>query len=274
MKKIILLLSLIIFSINSFAQDYELILEDIKKNIDSPEHALKIGQHLHNNKNNIKDIKESLRHASIINRDKRDSIIKFAENAGIVDKVEINEWISQSNTYNEIVNQLKKSVSGIDKEISYSTYRCDGIEDLIYSPNPINQFKRPLKISDVSAYQDFIRFTYNKNIKIIQVPDYESVINHVSFKENINFSLVEEKFIKNNATSVSMYNKVNINDKVYYMFPYKIYPYPSNNLEELTAYEYGWFALNLKLVGRFTPEIVTTYKKLFRRNASLCLYSK
>lgn len=274
MRKIIILLSLIMFSINSFGQNYELILEDIKKNIDSPEYAIKIGQHLHNNKNNIKDIKESLRHASIINRDKRDSIIKFAENAGIVDKVEINEWISQSNTYADIVNQLRRSVSDIDKEISYSSYRCNGVENLIYSPNAINQFQRNLKISDVSANQDFIRFKNKEDYKIVHIPNPESVINHISFKENIKFSLIEEKFIFNNATSVSMYNKVSLNNKVYYMFPYNMYTYPSNNLEELTAYEYGWFALNLKLVGRFTPEILNTYKKLFKRNASLCLYSK
>lgn len=274
MKKIIMIFTCMLLSATAHSADYKLIIEDIKRNLNVDGHYIKVGQYLYLNDSNVEDIKESLRQASIINGRERERILFFTEKAGLINKVERKEWLEQANTYNEIVKKLKRSVVDVDKELSYTTYSCDGIEDMIYYPNAINQFERALKISDVSAYQDFIRFFNDENIKIIQTPNPNSVIEHVSNKENIKLTMIEEKFIYNNATSVSMYNKVSLNDKVYDMFPYQMYDYPASKLEDLTALEYAWYALNLKLVGRLTPQIYNTYKKLFRRNASLCLYSK
>lgn len=261
-------------SFNVYANTYEQILLDIKRNIEDKEHAVKVGQHLKYNKEMTLPVKESLRQGVIINSKKRDFIIDYMENAGLINKTERLEILNQVNTYNEIVKKMKDDVKDIDIEMSYSGYRCTKIESKIYDPNVIVPFKRNLKISDVSAHQDFFKFYSNRNILITHVPNIENVIDHISYKEGVKFTDLEKKLIYNNGTAVSMYSKVNMKDKTYYMFPYKIFTYETNDLAELTTLEYAYFGLNLKLAGLLTPEIYQTHKKIFRRNASLCLYSK
>ena len=66
---------------------------------------------------------------------------------------------------------------------------------------------------------------------------------------------LEEKFIINNATAVSMYPKVVNGDKTYLMFPYKMFPYPAANLSEQTMLEYAYFALkNATGLSSMRPE--------------------
>lgn len=268
-----------IIPVSSFAENYELIIEDIKKNIDVENYHLKVGEYLYLNKKYVKDIKESLRQASIINFPQRAKLITFSERIGIIDKVESMEWFKQADIYKEIFNKLKLSVNDIDKELSYTTFRCTGVEDTLYAPNKLMHFTRDLRMSDVSAYQDFVKFMDKENITIRHIPSSENIITYVSAKENIRFSLIEKKFIYNNATAMPIYKTVSLNDKEYSMFPYQmypydIYPYEKKTLADLTALEYAWFALNLRLVNKLTPETFTNYKKAFKRNASLCLYSR
>lgn len=273
LKKISYLLVFILSS-KLYASGYENVLLDIKRNIDNPDYAITLGQHLKNNKADILPIKESLRHAVIINNQNRSKIVYLMEKSAMINKLEKDQLLEQVNTYQEIVNRLEESVRNIDIEISYTTYSCSKIESRIYEPNVLIPFKRRLKISDVSSYQDFGRFNGNQNILITHVPSVDKVISHIENKELINLKDFEQSFVYNNATATSMYSKVQNGKDTYYMFPYKLYPYETNDLSKLTALEYGYFALNLKLVGLLTPEIYNTFKKIYRRNASLCLYSK
>lgn len=273
LKKISYLLVFILSS-KLYASEYENVLLDIKRNIDNPDYAITLGQHLKNNKADILPIKESLRHAVIINNQNRSKIVYLMEKSAMINKLEKDQLLEQVNTYQEIVNRLEESVRNIDIEISYTTYSCSKIESRIYEPNVLIPFKRRLKISDVSSYQDFGRFNGNQNILITHVPSVDKVISHIENKELINLKDFEQSFVYNNATATSMYSKVQNGKDTYYMFPYKLYPYETNDLSKLTALEYGYFALNLKLVGLLTPEIYNTFKKIYRRNASLCLYSK
>jgi hypothetical protein len=126
----------------------------------------------------------------------------------------------------------------------------------------------------VSAYQDFLQFYNASNVVITTVPSAQKVVDYVKEQSRIKMIGLEEKFIMNNATAVSMYPKVVSGDKTYLMFPYKMFPYPAANLSEQTMLEYAYFALNLKLVGRLTPEIYQTFNKIYRRNASFCLYAQ
>lgn len=273
--KYLLFLLCITFISNTYAieNENENLFLEIKRNITDKDYAIKLGQHLSKNEKLVIPVKESLRQAVIINSQNRNNVISFMESAGLINKTEREQILNQITTYNEIVKEFNNSVSDIDIERSYTSYNCTRIENNMYQPNVIVPFKRNLKISDVSAYQDFIRINSN-TINIVQIPDVNSVIDHISEKENISFRDFEKTFIFNNSTSISMYVKVNNGNKTYDMFPYRIYPYESNDLAELTALQYGYFALNLKLVGLLTPEIYVTFKKIYRRNAALCLYSK
>jgi hypothetical protein len=274
MFKFILYSLIVMAGYGLYASEYENVLLDIKRNIDNPEYAIKLGQHLSKNPADILPIRESLRHSVIISSVNRERLLSLMENSAIINKLEKEELLKQVDVYKEIVSKLENSVSNIDIELSYTTYSCSNIESRIYEPNVVMPFKRKLKISDVSAHQDFGRFAITQNILIVHVPSVDKVISHIENKELINLKNFEQIFVYNNATATSMYSKVENGKDTYYMFPYKLYPYETNNLSKLTALEYGYFALNLKNVGLLTPEIYNTFKKIYRRNASLCLYSK
>lgn len=275
MKRILMALGLLISTTlaQAYPQNIENILLDAKNNLDNENYYIQLGTYIKENKDQQLIIKEALRHAAIVNSQNRDKILDLMTKSTLINQQEKVAIENQVNIYQSIVFDFKKNVAGIDINKSYTGYDCKGIESRIYDLNTINPFKRGLRISDVSAYQDFLQFFNNPNVVITTIPSAKAVIDYVKQNTKVKFINLEEKLIANNATAVSMYTKVSDGRNTYLMFPYRLYPYEASNLSELTMMEYAYFALNLKLVGRLTPEIYQTFTKIYRRNAAFCLYS-
>lgn len=276
MKKLLLSMCIALTTTSVFAGNEKVtsILMETQKNLGNKDYAMQLGQFLKNDKEKKLIVKESLRHTAVVNSDHRDDALNMLFDSGLIDQRERNQIEEQSKSYNDIVFQFKQNVSKIDVEKSYTSYSCNGIEQRLTDMNAIVPFKRQLRITDVSAYQDFLQFHNASNVVITTVPSAQKVIDYVKDQSRIKMIGLEEQFIKNNATAVSMYPKVINGDKTYLMFPYKMFPYPATSLSEQTLLEYAYFALNLKLVGRLTPEIYQTFNKIYRRNASFCLYAQ
>lgn len=274
MKRLLISIVLLISStVYADSNNVESVLLDIKKNLGNDAYAMQLGTYLKDHQNQVLIIKEALRHAAIVSSANRENVLNMMTKSALINAKERIDIENQVKDYKIIVNQFKNNVADIDINTSYTTYRCTGIESRLFDLNAISPFKRNLRISDVSAHQDFLQFFSNPNIVITHIPSAKAVIDYVRQNSKIKFINLEEKLISNNATAVSMYPKVIKDNETYLMFPYKLYPYEANNLSELTMMEYGYFALNLKIVGRLTPEIYRTFIKIYRRNASFCLYS-
>lgn len=276
MKKLLLSICIALTTTSVFAGNEKItsILMETQKNLGNKDYALQLGQFLKNDRDKQLIVRESLRHTAVVNSDHRDDALNMLFDSGLIDQRERNQIEEQANSYNDIVFQFKQNVSRIDVEQSYTTYSCNGVEQRLTDMNAIVPFKRQLRITDVSAYQDFLQFHNASNVVIVAVPSAQKVVDYVKDQSRIKMIGLEEKFIMNNVTAVSMYPKVVSGDKTYLMFPYKMFPYPAANLSEQTMLEYAYFALNLKLVGRLTPEIYQTFNKIYRRNASFCLYAQ
>lgn len=276
MKKLILAACIALSTSSVFAGNEKItaLLMETQKNLGNKEYALQLGQFLKNDKEKQLIVREALRHTAVVNTDHRDEALDMLFDSGLIDQRERNQIAEQANSYNDIVFAFKQNVSKIDVEKSYTTYRCDGVEQRMTDMNAIVPFKRQLRITDVSAYQDFLQFYNSPNIVITTVPSAQKVVEYVREQSRVKMINLEEKIIQNNATAVSMYVKVSNGDKTYLMFPYKMFPYPATNLSDLTMLEYAYFALNLKLVNRLTPEIYQTFNKIYRRNAAFCLYAQ
>jgi hypothetical protein len=276
MKKLLLSICIALTTSSAFAGNEQItaLLMETQKNLGNKDYALQLGKFIKNDRDKQLIVKEALRHTAVVNSDHRDEALDMLFESGLVDQNERNQIAEQANSYNDIVFAFKQNVSRIDVEKSYTSYSCDGVEQRITDMNAIVPFKRQLRITDVSAYQDFLQFFNATNVVITTVPSAQKVIDYVKEQSRIKMIGIEEKLIANNATAVSMYPKVSNGDKTYLMFPYKMFPYPAANLSEQTMLEYAYFALNLKLVGRLTPEIYQTFNKIYRRNASFCLYAQ
>jgi hypothetical protein len=276
MKKLLLSLCIVLTTTSVFADNTKItdLLVETKNNLGNKDYALQLGKFIKNDQDKKLIVTEALRHTAIVNSDHRDDALNMLFDSGLVDQREKNQIEEQVNSYNDIVFAFKNNVSGIDVEKSYTTYSCDGVEQRLTDMNAIVPFKRQLRITDVSAYQDFLQFLNSPNKVITHVPTAQYVVDYIKTQSRIKMIGVEERFIINNATAVSMYPRVSNGDKVYLMFPYKMFPYPAANLSEQTILEYAYFALNLKLVNRLTPEIYQTFNKIYRRNASFCLYAR
>jgi len=276
MKKILLAACIALSTSSVFAANEKItaLLMETQKNLGNKEYALQLGQFLKNDKEKQLIVREALRHTAVVNTDHRDEALNMLFDSGLIDQRERNQIAEQAKSYNDIVFAFKQNVSKIDVEMSYTTYRCDGVEQRLTDMNAIVPFKRQLRITDVSAYQDFLQFYNSPNIVITTIPSANKVVEYVREQSRVKMINLEEKIIQNNATAVSMYVKVANGDKTYLMFPYKMFPYPATNLSDLTMMEYAYFALNLKLVNRLTPEIYQTFNKIYRRNAAFCLYAQ
>lgn len=275
MRKLLLAICIALTTTSVFAGNEQItsILVETKNNLGNKEYALQLGQFIKNDKEKQLIVKESLRHTAIVNSDHRDDALDMMFDSGLIDQNEKNEIVEQVKSYNDIVFSFKQNVANVDIEKSYTSYSCDGVEQRLTDMNAIVPFKRQLRITDVSAYQDFLQFFNSSSTVITTVPNAQSVVDYVKDQSRIKMIGIEEKFVTNNATAVSMYPKVSNGDKIYLMFPYKMFPYPAANLSEQTMLEYAYFALNLKIVGRLTPEIYRTFNKIYRRNAAFCLYA-
>lgn len=276
MKKLLLYICIALTTSSAFAGNEQItsLLMETQKNLGNKDYALQLGKFIKNDKEKQLIVKEALRHTAVVNSDHRDEALDMLFDSGLVDQTERNQIAEQANNYNDIVFTFKQNVSKINVEQSYTSYSCDGVEKRMTDMNAIVPFKRQLRITDVSAYQDFLQFHNSSNVVITTVPSAQKVIDYVKEQSRIKMIGIEERLIANNATAVSMYPKVSNGDKTYLMFPYKMFPYPAANLSEQTMLEYAYFALNLKLVGRLTPEIYQTFNKIYRRNASFCLYAQ
>lgn len=276
MKKISII-ALLLLSINSYANNdqMESLLKEIQKNFGSQQYAIQLGSYLHNKSDKERlIIKEALRHAYITSSQNRNNAMEMMVDSSLIDLKEKKEIENQLNTYEQIVGEFKNNVSSVKTDQSYTGYRCDGVESKLTDMNAIVPFKRNLRISDVSAYQDFLQFLNRSDIVITHVPSANSVINYVRTNTRIKFINLEEKIIANNATATSMYSSVTNGRRTYLMFPYKFSIEDHENLADLTARQYGYFALNLKLTNRLNAEIYKAFNRIYKRNAALCIYEK
>lgn len=276
MKKISII-ALLLLSINSYANNdqMESLLKEIQKNFGSQQYAIQLGSYLHNKSDKERlIIKEALRHAYITSSQNRNNAMEMMVDSSLIDLKEKKEIENQLNTYEQIVGEFKNNVSSVKTDQSYTGYRCDGVESKLTDMNAIVPFKRNLRISDVSAYQDFLQFLNRSDIVITHVPSANSVINYVRTNTRIKFINLEEKIIANNATATSMYSSVINGRRTYLMFPYKFSIEDHENLADLTARQYGYFALNLKLTNRLNAEIYKAFNRIYKRNAALCIYEK
>lgn len=276
MKKISII-ALLLLSINSYANNdqMESLLKEIQKNFGSQQYAIQLGSYLHNKSDKERlIIKEALRHAYITSSQNRNNAMEMMVDSSLIDLKEKKEIENQLNTYEQIVGEFKNNVSNVKTDQSYTGYRCDGVESRLTDMNAIVPFKRNLRISDVSAYQDFLQFLNRSDIVITHVPSANSVINYVRTNTRIKFINLEEKIIANNATATSMYSSVTNGRRTYLMFPYKFSIEDHENLADLTARQYAYFALNLKLTNRLNAEIYKAFNRIYKRNAALCIYEK
>lgn len=275
MKKILGLLFLSLSTLaNASDASIDKLMGEVKKNFGNEQYALELGQYLHNKSDKEKLIvKEALRHTYITSSMNRNAAMDMMVKSSLIDLKEKKEIENQLNTYESIVSNFKNNVSGIKKDESYTGYRCDGVESRLTDMNTIVPFKRNIRISDVSAYQDFIQYFNRQDIVITHVPSASAVVNYVRTNTRIKFINIEEKIIANNATAVSMYSSVSNSERIYLMFPYKLTVEDNDSLSDLTARQYGYYALNLSLTGRLTPEIYKAFNRIYNRNASLCLYA-
>lgn len=276
MKKISII-ALLLLSINSYANNNQMesLLKEIQQNFGSQQYAIQLGNYLHNKSDKERLIvKEALRHAYITSSQNRNNAMEMMVDSSLIDLKEKKEIENQLKTYEQIVREFKNNVSSVKTDQSYTGYRCDGVESRLTDMNAIVPFKRNLRISDVSAYQDFLQFLNRSDIVIIHVPSANSVINYVRTNTRIKFINLEEKIIANNATATSMYSSVTNGRRTYLMFPYKFSIEDHENLADLTARQYGYFALNLKLTNRLNAEIYKAFNRIYKRNAALCIYEK
>lgn len=264
-------------SVVSAQPNVEGVIVDIRKYLTTDYNAetfpVDLGNYLHLNQSIKLDIHEALRYAAITNEQYREKIIDLMLKSGLISQKDVYIINQQISKYHEIINKFKDITRDIDVEQSYNGFSCTGLDDFLYTPKGLNQFNRNLKITDVSAHQDFLRFFGDNNIFIFHVPSYPALLDYVKLKSKVRFIGLEEKLIYNNGTATSMFKKVQANGKTYFMFPQQIFTIQHNGLADLTAKEYAFIALNLSLTNSLNDGTFQTYYKIYRRNASLCLYS-
>lgn len=254
------------------------VINDIRNYLVKNEHAdtfpADLGNFIASNPQMKLDVEEALRYAVITNEQYREKSMHLMSNSGLIlpaDLIDLNKQISK---YGEIIAKFKDITKNISKEDSYNGLSCTGLDDYLYTPQNMNMFKRRLKITDVSAHQDFLPFYNDTSIIIFHIPSLPAVMDYVKSKSKIKFVGLEEKLIYSNATAATMFKSVKTNADTYLMFPQRIFPPSTNSLEDITFKEYAFLALNLSLVNRLNDEVYQTFYKIYRRNAALCLYSK
>lgn len=235
--------------------------------------ASDLANYLAKNKDMTLDIRESLRHAAITNEKYRQKVLDLMVFSGLLPSSQLPDIKAQVEKYGELVQKLQQITQDINTQEAYTRFDCTGTEDYLYTPHAPALFNRNLRITDVSAHQDFLPFFNNQSIIIMHVPSFPAVKDYVTLHSQIKFTNIEEKLIYNNATAASMYNTVEGNGYVYAMFPQKIFADQTNDLKLLTAREYAYYLTNLALANRLNDEVYKTYVKIYKRNASLCLYS-
>lgn len=280
-KKLLLIftaVSCVLFnSLVSAKSDVEGVIVDIRKYLTNDYNAdtfpMDLGNYLYTRQSIKIDIHEALRYAAITNEQYREKTLNLMLKSGLISQKDVYSINQQISKYNEIIVKFKEITRDVDVEKSYNGFSCTGLDDFLYTPKGLNQFNRNLKITDVSAHQDFLRFFGDNNIFIFHVPSYPALLDYVKLKSKVRFIGLEEKLIYNNGTATSMFKKVQSNGNTYFMFPQQIFTMEHSDLADLTAKEYAFIALNLSLTNSLNDSTFKTYHKIYKRNASLCLYS-